>query len=124
LEFARISTISSYYDLRDGSRVLRVLPVANVAFSMAQMGKMFGLAFSDAMFHQILKQNLVAVGANIVSDYFGLLVIRLLFVRGANRPVLMLFLGPVGGTLLIFVIFIVRDYCLSGFQFQIGHPFQ
>lgn len=102
--------------------VYEFFPFALYGNALTHMGQVFGPAFLNATFSQLLKQNLVAIGTNIVSDFCGLLVIRRLLIRGKNRPVLMLFLGPVGGTLLIFIIFIIRDYCMSHMTFQISHP--
>ena len=51
------------------------------------MGQTFGPVLLDVMFRQLLKQNLVAIGTNIVSDFCALLVIRRLLLRGKNRPV-------------------------------------
>ena len=64
-------------------------PFALYGNALTHMGQTFGPVLLDVMFRQLLKQNLVAIGTNIVSDFCALLVIRRLLLRGKNRPVSM-----------------------------------
>ena len=96
-------------------------------FIIAQSGialteQMFGKNVAEAMRTRLEWQVFIAFVTNILADYVGLFAVRFVLVKGQRFPIWASFLGPIFGTVLVFVVFIVRDFMLSFFYFEITHP--